>query len=127
MTNSTNTDEYVITSAKKEYSVDGFSLRFSAFLDAIEFPANGRYTYGASLCSVSVNTFKSWCDDDIVPKTLGGTEKMLELLMDYKGKAEFPVKKIMAWLLFGDMVENPLPAINLIVPHDVKAQIIFNH
>lgn len=121
MTNTTETNELRVTSTQKEYRVEGFSLRFSAFLDAIDLPPSGRYTYGASLCSVSVNTFKSWCEDDVVPKTLSGMENTLEILLDYRGKAAFPVKRIMAWVLFGDMVENPLPAIRLLQADDVKS------
>lgn len=121
MTKSADTNEYVVTSTNNEYKLDGFSLRLGAFLDAIDFPTSGRYTYGASLCSVSVNTFKSWCDYDVVPKTFIEMEKTLELIMEYKGKAAFPSKRIMAWVLFGDMVENPLPAIKLLQADDVKA------
>lgn len=121
MTNTTDTNELKVTSTKKEYRIDGYSLRFSAFLDAIDFPSSGRYTYGAAISSASVNTFKSWCLDDVIPKTFSETEKTLELFLGYTGKAAFPVKIIMAWVLFGDMVENPLPAIKLMQADNIKA------
>lgn len=82
--------------------IEGFSARFVEFLDRIDFPSSGRYTYGASICSVSVNGFRRWCLLDVAPRTFSRLEDVVDLLLKFKGINDFPTRQLIAWLYFGD-------------------------
>jgi hypothetical protein len=102
-----------LTEEMKQWEKNGESNnRFSIFLDKINFSISGRWIYGASLCSVSVNYFKKWCDTGIATGTQSDLEGHIKNLLEYQGIHNIPARKIVAWLLSGDEADNPWPELH---------------
>jgi hypothetical protein len=92
--------------------IEGFSIRFMDFLDAIDFPKSGRYTHGAAFCSISVNSFRRWCILDVAPRTFTKLEDAIDKLLKHKDDKNISTRKLMAWLYFGDEKDNPFPELD---------------
>jgi hypothetical protein len=82
----------------------GFSKRFTEFLNKIEFSHKSRYTKGAKLVGVSINSFRNWCINDICPRN---TSDLVKVISKLDGK-KYNSESTAAYIMFGDAVPNPL-------------------
>lgn len=87
--------------------VEGFSKRFNILLDRAGFPRQTRMTAGAKRFDVVPNTFKSWITADRIPGTHALLLEIVETLLKEIG-GRHNAKAVVAWLLAGDAVPNPL-------------------
>lgn len=87
--------------------VEGFSKRFNILLDRSGFPKQNRMSAGAKRFQVVPNTFKSWITADRIPGTHALLLEIVEALLKEIG-GRLNAKAVVAWLLAGDAVPNPL-------------------
>lgn len=87
--------------------VHGFSKRFNYLMDRAGVAKTNRTSIGARRFDVVHNTFKAWCAADRIPGTHSLLLEIVEsLLRDIPGR--YNAKAVVAWLLAGDAVPNPL-------------------
>lgn len=87
--------------------VEGFSKRFNILLDRAGFPRQNRMSAGAKRFDVVPNTFKSWITADRIPGTHALLVEIVEALLKEIG-GRHNARAVVAWLLAGDAVPNPL-------------------
>jgi hypothetical protein len=80
-------------------NVKGFSYRLVKLLDAYDFPHTARYTAGAEVFGVSINTFRNWCVNDVTPRNLS-TLKSLVYNVTNKKLSECDINCVCAWICF---------------------------